>query len=52
MRVVPEGTARPGLLCRATNELPPSAVPPHPMSNPVSVFRKLNFALLEWEVTQ
>jgi hypothetical protein len=52
MRLVPEGTVRTRLPCRATNEPHPPAVPPYRPPNPVSVFRKLNFASQEWEVTQ
>jgi hypothetical protein len=39
MRLVPEGTAR-------------TAVPPYSASNPLSLFRKLNFVSQEWEVRQ
>ena len=52
MRLVPEGTARTRLPCRATNEPHPPAVPPYPGSRAVGVFRKLNFASQEWEITQ
>jgi hypothetical protein len=52
MRLVPEGTAWTRLPCRSTNEPHPSPRPAYPTSNSVSVFRKLNFAPQEWEVTQ
>ena len=52
MRLVPEGTAWTRLPCRSTNEPHPSPRPALSYVEPCGVFRKLNFAPQEWEVTQ
>jgi hypothetical protein len=52
MRLVPEGAARATAAVPSHELAAPSRRPAYPTSNPVGVFRKLNFASQEWELTQ